>query len=236
MRLVATNFNLSKMNGFSEQLIHEANKAFKPELKIHLRCDQPLHIKCPDHKRTLHGTNSLRVIPESSIESPRCITICPGEDNDYVYLQGTSYSSLTPGFRHGPIVIPIFNTKKGPSVLDTTQDWTSFQTAIAGIDWGPSEPCYKEEINVEDIRSWLEELGLEHDCISALTSWRQSLNYWEHRRSLFIKEPVNELITLHDQASTDNLVMACNLENDLVAFLEWESQIVGPTEIYWLNS
>lgn len=132
--MIATNFNLSKMNGFSEQLIHEANKAFKPELKIHLRCDQPSHMKCSDHKRTLQGTNSLHVIPERSIEPPRCMTICLGDDSGYIYLQGTSYASLTPGFRHGPIVIPIVDTKAGPSVLDTIQDWTSFQTAIAGID------------------------------------------------------------------------------------------------------
>jgi hypothetical protein len=125
--------------------------------------------------------------------------------------------------------------KAGPSVLDTIQDWTLFQTAIAGIDCGPSEPYYEEEINVEDMISWLEELGLEHDCISALTSWRQSMNDWEYRRSLSVKEPLNELVTLHDQ-STDNLVMGCNFENDLVAFLEWESRIVGSTEIYWLNS
>lgn len=63
------------------------------------------------------------------------------------------YSSVTRSFRRGAIVIPEFDVNKGPSILDTILEWTSFQTTIAGIDCSTSEPCYEEEINVEEMRS-----------------------------------------------------------------------------------
>lgn len=117
-------------------LIHEADEAFKPGLKIylycehlhceHLHCEQPLYTESTYHKRIRYGANSLPVIPEESLGTSRYIPLCPGEDNDYFYLQGILYSLLTPGFRYRPIVIPKFNTNKGPAVLDSIQDWTLF--------------------------------------------------------------------------------------------------------------
>jgi hypothetical protein len=52
--------------------------------------------------------------------------------------------------------------------------------AIAGIDCDVFEPCLEEETSLEDIRSWLEDLGLGDECISGLASWKQNCSYLEH--------------------------------------------------------
>lgn len=48
-------------------LIHEADKAFKPELNILLYCELLSDTKSLRRKRLRYGINSLPVIPEDSL-------------------------------------------------------------------------------------------------------------------------------------------------------------------------